>query len=200
MVDLPVSWPVSWVKNANAFTQSPSEKLKQEVKYMKNVFFCNYPIGTIGIAEDNGALCRVFFSKEKALPGFVIAETPLIKKAAAQLGEYFEGRRKSFNLPLALRGTDFQIAVWEALQTIPAGETRSYKDVAALIGNPKAVRAVGMANNRNPIVIIVPCHRVIGSDGSLTGYGGGLLAKQFLLDLENGPDKPGRHTATKKNR
>ena len=151
---------------------------------MKSVFFYTYPVGTMGIAEDNGALCRVFFGREKALSGFDVAETLLIKKAAVQLEEYFEGKRKSFNLPLALRGTDFQMAVWEALQTIPAGETRSYKEVAALIGNPKAVRAVGMANNRNPVVIIVPCHRVIGGDGSLTGYGGGLPAKQFLLDLE----------------
>jgi methylated-DNA-[protein]-cysteine S-methyltransferase len=152
---------------------------------MKSVFFYDYPIGAIGIAEDEGAIVRVFFGgKKKALPGFNTAETPLIKKAAAQLAEYFNGKRKSFNLPLALQGTDFQISVWEALQTIPAGETRSYKDVAALIGNPKAVRAVGMANNRNPIVIIVPCHRVIGHDGSLTGYGGGLPAKQYLLNLE----------------
>jgi methylated-DNA-[protein]-cysteine S-methyltransferase len=87
-------------------------------------------------------------------------------------------------LPLTLQGTDFQISAWKALQTIPFGETRSYKDIAIMIGNEKAVRAVGMANNRNPIVIIVPCHRVIGHDGSLTGYGGGLPAKQFLLDLE----------------
>jgi methylated-DNA-[protein]-cysteine S-methyltransferase len=154
---------------------------------MKSVFFYDYPIGMVGIAEEDGAIARVFFSgKKKNLPGFSTAETPLIKKAAAQLAEYFNGKRRSFDLPLALHGTDFQRSVWKALQTIPAGETRSYKDIAALIGNPKAVRAVGMANNRNPIVIIVPCHRVIGSDGSLTGYGGGLPAKQYLLNLEKG--------------
>jgi methylated-DNA-[protein]-cysteine S-methyltransferase len=157
---------------------------------MKNVFFYEYPVGMIGIAEDKStpqggsALCRVFFCTEKNLAGFTIAETPLIKKAAAQLAEYFEGRRKSFDLPLSLRGTDFQISVWKALQNIPAGVTRSYKEVAALIGNPKASRAVGMANNRNPIAIIIPCHRVIGADGNLTGYAGGLPVKQYLLDLE----------------
>jgi methylated-DNA-[protein]-cysteine S-methyltransferase len=108
----------------------------------------------------------------------------LLKKAATQFVEYFGGKRKAFDLPLTLQGTDFQISVWKALQSIPAGETRSYKDVAALIGNPKACRAVGMANNRNPIAIIVPCHRVIGADGSLTGYASGLPIKQQLLDLE----------------
>ena len=152
---------------------------------MKSVFFYDYPVvGKIGIAEENGAISRVFFGGKKALAGFDTAESPLIKKASAQLGEYFDGKRKKFDLPLALQGTDFQISAWKALQTIPFGETRSYKDIAVMIGNEKAVRAVGMANNRNPIVIIVPCHRVIGHDGSLTGYGGGLPAKQFLLDLE----------------
>jgi methylated-DNA-[protein]-cysteine S-methyltransferase len=151
---------------------------------MKNVFFYEYPVGIIGIAEDNDAICRLFFSAEKNLAGFTVAETPLIKKAAAQLAEYFDGKRKSFDLPLSLRGTAFQLSVWKALQSIPIGETRSYKDVATLIGNPKATRAVGMANNRNPIAIIIPCHRVIGTDGSLTGYAGGLPVKQYLLDLE----------------
>lgn len=151
---------------------------------MKSVFFYDYPIGMMGIAEDNGSICRVFFSGEKALAGFETAETPLIQKAAAQLTEYFDGKRLDFDLPLALHGTDFQLSVWTALRTIPAGNTRSYKDVAAMVGNSRASRAVGMANNRNPIVIIVPCHRVIGQDGSLTGYAGGLPAKKFLLELE----------------
>jgi methylated-DNA-[protein]-cysteine S-methyltransferase len=157
---------------------------------MQNVFFYEYPVGMIGIAENTGSpqegglICRVFFCTEKKREGFTVNETPLIKKAAAQLAEYFEGRRKTFDLPLALRGTAFQVSVWKALQDIPAGETRSYKDVAALLGNPKACRAVGMANNRNPIAIIIPCHRVIGSDGNLTGYAGGLSVKRYLLDLE----------------
>jgi methylated-DNA-[protein]-cysteine S-methyltransferase len=151
---------------------------------VRNVFFYEYPVATIGIAEDTGALCRVFFCTGKNLAGFSIAQTPLIKKASAQLAEYFDGSRTSFDLPLVLRGTDFQLSVWKALQSIPAGATRTYKDVAVLVGKPKASRAVGMANNRNPIAIIIPCHRVIGADGSLTGYAGGLPVKQYLLDLE----------------
>ena len=152
---------------------------------MKSVFFYDYPAAAIGIAEEDGKISGVFFGK-KSPAGFDKKETPLIEKAAGQLAEYFEGRRQKFDLPLLLRGTEFQRSAWEALQTIPFGETRSYGNIAALIGRPKAVRAVGMANNRNPIVIIVPCHRVIGQDGSLTGYGGGLALKQFLLDMEQG--------------
>jgi methylated-DNA-[protein]-cysteine S-methyltransferase len=152
---------------------------------VKSVFFYKYPIGMIGIAEDSGAVAGILIRDEKAPPDFMPAETPLIKKAAAQLDEYFGGRRKTFALPLALHGTDFQLAVWNALQTIPFGETRSYKDIAVMLGNPKACRAVGMANNRNPIAIVVPCHRVIGQDGSLTGYAGGISIKQYLLELES---------------
>ena len=154
---------------------------------MKNVFFYDYPvIGGIGIAENNGAISHVVFrgDAKKDFNGYTAAETPLIKKSAAQLAEYFAGKRKKFDLPLAPSGTEFQRSVWSALQTIPFGETRSYGDIAAQIGNPKACRAVGMANNRNPIAVIIPCHRVIGSDGSLTGYGGGLDVKQYLLGLE----------------
>ena len=153
---------------------------------MKSVFFYGYPIGTIGIAEDNGAITHVVFggNNKNDFNGFAAAETPLVKKASTQLAEYFAGKRKRFVLPLAPVGTEFQRSVWKALQTIPFGETRSYGDIAALIGNPRASRAVGMANNRNPISIIIPCYRVIGSDGSLTGYGGGLDVKQYLLDLE----------------
>lgn len=151
---------------------------------MKNVFFYDYPIGMLGIAEENGGICRIFFSSEKTLADFELFETPLIRKAASQLTEYFDGRRKEFDLPLALKGTDFQISVWKALQTIPASETRSYKDIAVMIGNPKAARAVGMANNKNPVAIVVPCHRVIGQDGSMTGYAGGLPVKEYLLEVE----------------
>ena len=105
-------------------------------------------------------------------------------EAARQLQEYFAGCRREFSLPLAPRGTEFQRQVWYALEGIPYGETRTYGEIARAIGKPKACRAVGMANHRNPLSILVPCHRVVGADGSLTGYGGGLEAKQFLLELE----------------
>jgi methylated-DNA-[protein]-cysteine S-methyltransferase len=137
----------------------------------------------IGIAEENNAITGVYFGANVPA-GFIKAQTPLIKKAAAQLEEYFSGKRKKFSLPLDMRGTEFQMDVWRALQNIPYGETRSYKEIAEQVNRPKAVRAVGMANHRNPISIIVPCHRVIGRDGSLTGYGGGLPLKRYLLELE----------------
>ena len=151
---------------------------------MKNMWFYSFPIGKVGIAADNEHICQVFFASEETPEGFELAESPVIIKAAAQLEEYFAGRLKDFDLPLKLEGTPFQTAVWQALLTIPAGETRSYKDIAIMIGNPRASRAVGMANNRNPVSVIVPCHRVIGQDGSLTGYAGGLSIKQYLLNLE----------------
>lgn len=151
---------------------------------MKSVFVYDSPIGPISIAEENGAICQLFFGVDNLSAEYENTETPLISEAARQLTEFFTGDRKGFDLPLALIGTDFQKSVWQALLTIPYGETRSYQDIAILIGNPKASRAVGLANNKNPISIIVPCHRVIGKDGSLTGYGGGLAAKKYLLELE----------------
>ncbi len=151
---------------------------------MKNVHFYTFPAGRIGIAEERGAIIRVSFGGENSFAGLTAAETPLIRTAAGQLGEYFAGERAAFDLPLDLRGTEFQIAVRRALLTIPFGETRGYREVAVQIGNPKACRAVGMANNRNPVAIIVPCHRVIGRSGGLTGYGGGLSVKEHLLGLE----------------
>jgi methylated-DNA-[protein]-cysteine S-methyltransferase len=107
-----------------------------------------------------------------------------LRPYVAELEEYFAGERREFTFPLDLRGTDFQLACWQALLAIPYGETRSYADIARAIGKPNAFRAVGMANNRNPIAIVVPCHRVIGSDGTLCGYGGGLDVKRKLLELE----------------
>ena len=155
---------------------------------MKNVFYYDYPVGGIGITEETGKISGVFFQtgkkKHPKTADYTIAETSLIKKTAAQFKEYFEGKRKKFDIPLLLRGTEFQLSVWKALQKIPYGKTCSYKEIAGMAGNPKACRAAGMANNRNPITIIIPCHRVIGSDGSLTGYGGGLDKKQYLLELE----------------
>ena len=105
-----------------------------------------------------------------------------------ELAEYFAGKRRVFSVPLDLRGTDFQLQCWNALLDIPYGETRTYRDIAQKIGHPHAFRAVGMANNRNPIAIIVPCHRVIASDGTLCGYGGGLDLKRRLLELEGHPE------------
>ena len=161
---------------------------------MKNFCFVDTSIGRIGIAENGNAITGLWFadksdsgiagSSKVNLQQAELAETPLLKEAVAQLKEYFDGTRREFDLPLALEGTAFQRAVWEALLTIPYGETRSYGQIAQSIGNPKACRAVGMANNRNPIAIIVPCHRVIGANGKLVGYGGGLDIKERLLALE----------------
>jgi methylated-DNA-[protein]-cysteine S-methyltransferase len=108
----------------------------------------------------------------------------LLQPYSRELEEYFSGKRRDFTFPLDLRGTEFQISCWRALQAIPYGETRSYADIARAVGKPAAFRAVGMANNRNPVAIVVPCHRVIASDGTLCGYGGGLDAKRKLLELE----------------
>lgn len=152
---------------------------------MKNIWYYDFPIGTLGIAEDGDGITNIFFKSDQVPQGFAEQETPLLKKAAEQLREYFDGRRKAFELPLSLHGTDFQLADWQALRTIPYGETYSYKQIAEKIGNPKACRAVGMANNRNPVAIVVPCHRVIGQNGSMVGYAGGLDVKRYLLDLES---------------
>lgn len=158
---------------------------------MKKNYYFNFKICNLkkllclGIAEENEAICRIFFHTGKKIDGFKEEKTPLIKETANQLDEYFNKKRKVFDIPLKLNGTDFQIKVWEMLQKIAYGETCSYGELAAMTGNPKASRAVGMANNRNPIVIVVPCHRVIGHDGSLTGYAGGLELKQALLELEH---------------
>ena len=155
---------------------------KRNIK--KWVWFCNTVVGKIGIAEDGIGITDLFLDDHKRSEGMLEAKTPLLAQAARELEEYFDGKRQHFDIRLNLQGTSFQIAVWEALLCIPYGETRSYKQVAEMIGNPKACRAVGMANNRNPIMIIVPCHRVIGANGSLTGYGGGLDVKECLLKLE----------------
>lgn len=152
---------------------------------MRYVYFYDFPIGRLGIAEDGNGITDIFFPKEKKqFEDVEEKETELIQKAKKQLDEYFAGTRREFSLPLSLKGTEFQKRDWEALCTIPYGETRSYKEVAIQIGNPKACRAVGMANNRNPVLIVVPCHRVIGHNGKLVGYGGGLDVKEMLLNLE----------------
>ena len=139
------------------------------------------PFGPVSLKEENGALICCGFGRDGAETA---DRAPVLYETARQLDEYFAGRRKEFDLPLAPNGTVFQQNVWQALQKIPYGTTVSYKDIAVAIGNPQACRAVGMANHNNPIGIIVPCHRVIGANGKLTGYAGGLDKKQLLLDLE----------------
>lgn len=138
------------------------------------------PVGVLTAAEQNGALVRLCFG------GTVCgaAPTALLAETEKQLGEYFAGKRKAFALPLCPEGTPFQRRVWEALLAIPYGETVSYGEIARRTGNAKASRAVGMANNRNPLPIIIPCHRVIGANGALTGYARGLSVKETLLSLE----------------
>lgn len=141
------------------------------------------PLGTLRLVSNGQALVRIEFSDMHGDDGEQ-QEDAILEQTASQLREYFEGKRKCFSVPLAAQGTEFQQQVWSVLQSIPFGELRSYRDIAEGIGNRKAVRAVGAANGRNPIPIIVPCHRVIGSDGTLTGFAGGLPAKQQLLALE----------------
>lgn len=149
---------------------------------METVSFYETPMGRIGIADDGRAVTRVFFSRQKDEG----VESALARKTYHQLMEYFEGNRRDFTISLDPRGTVFQRRVWKALSEIPYGETRSYKQIAEQIGHPKAYRAVGMANNRNPIAILIPCHRVIGSNGTLVGYAGGVSVKERLLLLEAG--------------
>lgn len=152
---------------------------------MKNMYIYDTEIGKISIMDNGIGITDINFIKEDLPSGFNQVETSLIKEAKHQLDEYLEGNRKSFDIPLSFAGTDFQKSVWNALMAIPYGETKCYSEIAEYIGNSKACRAVGLANNRNPISIIIPCHRVIGKNGKLVGYGGGLDIKEKLLKLEN---------------
>jgi methylated-DNA-[protein]-cysteine S-methyltransferase len=146
--------------------------------------YCKSPIGLIEIrANDSGLLVVTFLNEEGQT-----ADAPsnaITEKTASQLNEYFAGTRTIFNVPLAPLGTPFQQQVWTELLRIPFGKTDSYSAIAQKLNNPLSVRAVGTANGRNPIAVIIPCHRVIGASGHLTGYAGGLWRKEFLLDLEN---------------
>ena len=141
-----------------------------------------FPVGPVTVMEEGGEIVFIGFSAD--IGDAAKKETPAIKEAFRQLSDYFDGELKTFDLPLKLSGTPFQLRTWAALQTIPYGKTCSYGDIAKQIGNGKANRAVGMANHNNPISIVIPCHRVIGANGSLTGYGGGLPIKRQLLELE----------------
>jgi methylated-DNA-[protein]-cysteine S-methyltransferase len=144
------------------------------------------PIGALNARVDEaGRLVELHFDKSADGSGWPAAEAPATGwPVAKQLAEYFSGKRTAFELDLAPRGTEFQLAVWNALLAIPYGDTISYAELARRIGKPSAVRAVGAANGANPIPVIIPCHRVIGSNGTLTGYGGGIERKQWLLTLE----------------
>ncbi|UOG08934.1 methylated-DNA--[protein]-cysteine S-methyltransferase [Bacillus altitudinis] len=151
------------------------------------------PIGALYILENDGAIIEVKFDDESFLvkkqrERFKQEDTPVLKEAKKQLDEYFKGDRKVFDLPLKQAGSPFQEQVWEALSTIPYGESKSYADIAEAIGNPKAVRAIGQANRRNALPIFIPCHRVIGKDRTLTGYAGTKTGmKAILLELEGIP-------------
>ena len=162
---------------------------------MRGYDYLETPIGSLLLVVEEGALVRVEFERD----GSRVAPDPDwerdpegVSAVASQLNEYFQGARTDFDLELRPEGTDFQCAVWQALAEIPYGETVSYGELADTIGRPSAVRAVGAANGRNPLPIVLPCHRVIGADGSLTGFGGGLPAKRFLLDLEGASYAEGR--------
>jgi methylated-DNA-[protein]-cysteine S-methyltransferase len=147
------------------------------------------PAGTLKLIASDKGLAGIFFRDDDSSlaplsPLEENPEHPILLETERQLGQYFDGDRKTFSVPLDFNGTEFQKRVWEALLTIPFGETRSYGDIARQLGNPTASRAVGAANGKNPISIIAPCHRVIGASGKLTGYGGGLDVKEMLLALE----------------
>jgi len=141
------------------------------------------PLGQMALAEEEGAIVRLYLPTSPT-PRLMPHSTPLLEEGVRQLRQYFEGTRTSFDLPLAPQGTPFQQKVWAALRDIPYGQTRSYRDIAFAVGCPRGFRAVGMACNRNPIPILIPCHRVVGANGALTGYAGGVELKQALLALE----------------
>ena len=150
-----------------------------------SMWFYESKIGRVGITEKDGKITNVYITGDELPQDVQICETPLLKEAIRQLESYFAGELTEFTLPLEPSGTDFMKKVWAALCEIPYGKTATYREVAEKVGVPKGARAVGLANNRNPIPIFIPCHRVIGADGSLTGYRGGLEIKKRLLELEN---------------
>lgn len=150
----------------------------------KKALFIASPIGTLLLAEKDGKICEIAPKERRTRKDFILAQTPLLLEAEKQLSQYFEGRRKTFDLPLLFEGTPFQTKIWQSLIKIPYGKTISYAELAAEAGNKKAARAAGNANNKNPILIVVPCHRVIAADGSLAGFACGIDKKKFLLALE----------------
>ena len=152
---------------------------------MRKIFFYETEIGLITISELEGEINGLYFSKPLVSEfDTQIKESKVLKEAYRQLKAYLKGDLHDFSLPLAPEGTEFQLKVWKALCDIPYGKTASYKEIAEAVNNPKAYRAVGNANNKNPISIFIPCHRVIASNGKLAGYGGGIATKEWLLKLE----------------
>ena len=147
------------------------------------------PIGALFLEEEHGAVTKITVEPL----GGPFSETPLLRRAKKELAEYFAGTRHRFTFPVAPKGTPFQKAVWAALRDIPYGETRTYGEIAAAVGRPKAARAVGAANHVNPLLIVTPCHRVVGANGSLTGFAAGLDRKALLLALESPALEPARH-------
>ena len=145
------------------------------------------PVGPLTLVDEDGAMAGLYMHEQKHLPAperFGSRDDAVLPAVREQLVAYFTGELRDFDVPLTLRGTDFQRSVWAALREVPYGTTCTYADLARAIGRPTAVRAVGAANGRNPVCVVVPCHRVVGSGGSLTGYAGGVERKQSLLDLE----------------
>ena len=152
---------------------------------MKSIFYYQSNIGKIAIVEENSQIIKLFLNSDNVQDDeYVVKETDLLREANKQLQEYFSGTRKVFSLPLNPYGTKFMKKVWQCLCDIPYGTTQSYKEIAEKTGHSRAYRAVGLANNQNPIPIFIPCHRVIGSNGKLVGYRGGLDVKSYLLVLE----------------
>ena len=153
---------------------------------MKKYYIYDFDvIGKLTITEENDFITNIDFEGTyEENKNAILEESKLIRKAYSQLKEYFEGSRKKFDLPIKADGTAFQSSCWNEFIKIPYGNTRSYKQIAESVGSPKACRAVGMAANRNPIEIIIPCHRILGADGALVGFGGGLKIKEYLLSLE----------------
>lgn len=172
---------------AVALAGDANEGMRQSVGEIRYTY-CDGLLGTMLLAADQGGLRSINFptSKRAQQPqAHWLEDRAFFSETIRQLRAYFEGGLKEFDLPLAPEGTEFQMRVWQSLRDIPYGETISYGQLAARLGNPKASRAVGLANGSNPIPIIIPCHRVIGSNGSLVGYGGGLENKKILLELES---------------
>lgn len=168
-------------------TRQPGREPTRHRGVVRTHTIVDSPVGPLTLVVTDGALTGLYMVQQRYRPDEdLFGERAEFAEATEQLAEYFEGRRTEFDLPLAFEGTEFQRQVWTELCKVPFGETTTYTELAARVGRPNAARAVGLANGHNPISIVVPCHRVIGTTGNLTGYGGGLPRKQFLLDLEAG--------------